>query len=543
MLPSPSSSPQHGPLHTRTNLPPKQPTRQTSLKALLLTPPDERKPKRQSLLTAFGPQKRIKLELTSQDLDSAESETDSSEYEDSDDECEMRVDPPAPAHPMRNLSKLLNKPGGPLNPRQYRPSSEQLLRSFVSSHKSDVYKCPSTREDRYLAPPYACAYSNGSKYGDQSLLAVADEEGTVNIFNTTKRQDWEQAPQHQSLQIHNNGVFQVKWNHDDTSLATCSGDQSVRITDISTSKITHVLRGQSSTAKCISWDPSHTQLLTSGNRDGSICLWDLRAGTPHGDEGLDVLKPSQVILDAHLPPQCKPKRGRKAKHASAAPGVTSLLYPEGHPYTLISAGTADGILKSWDLRFLHPSPDDRSPTKAKSKSKSKPKNVAMPLLSSPIDPTGLVSRRPRGILSLAAGHGPTAGLIFALGADSHVHTYSLPTLQPYINSSITHDSLRGDSFYLSLSMSSCGRWLATGSTSQNGTALLFDVEKAPFGNLTSPVVLSAQVGEVGAVDWSRDSLATCADDGTVRVWRPDIDARRQCVDDPEESKWNWACAS
>ena len=60
----------------------------------------------------------------------------------------------------------------------------------------------------YLVPPYACAYSNGrftcfyqrsttymgikaSKQGKQSVLAVATEEGTVDILNTSKRNDWD----------------------------------------------------------------------------------------------------------------------------------------------------------------------------------------------------------------------------------------------------------------------------------------------------------------------------------------------------------------
>ena len=54
------------------------------------------------------------------------------------------------------------------------------------------------------------------------------------------------------------------------------------------------------------------------------------------------------------------------------------------------------------------------------------------------------------------------------------------------------------------------------------------------------VHLKAQSGEVGAVDWAEGSLATCADDGTVRIWRPDIDVYRRCQSSPDDEQWNWA---
>ncbi|EAU84535.2 cell division cycle protein cdt2 [Coprinopsis cinerea okayama7 len=530
MLPSPSSSPQQ-PLENRTNLPPKGLKVQTSLKSFLLTPPDEKKPKRQALLTSFGPNKRIKLELSSNSLDSEDASSSDSDYEDSDDDVEMAVQ--RPQHPFQQQSRLLNRPGGHVNVEKLRPSTNPILRSFVSSHKADVFKCTSTNPDRYLTPPYACAYSNRSKHGTESLLAVADEEGTVTILNTTKRRDWDDAPPTKKLHSHQNGVFQVKWSEDDETVATCSGDQSIRITNIETSAITHVLRGQTSTVKVVSWDPAHRHLLASGSRDGTINVWDLRMGETYGEDGLQVVKPCQSIQRAHLA-----KQGRKApkKKSLPVPGITSILYPEGHTYGIVSSATSDGVLKYWDLRFL----TDRTPSKrGRGKGRGKPKAPAE-LFSTELDPTTLHgSRRPRGILSITTGRGPTAGLVFALGADSRIHTYSLPTLQPYTNASRLHNN--SSSFYVTLSVSPCGRWLASGGA--DGKASLFDVANSPFGVPAPAVELKAQEGEVGAVDWSHDALATCADEGTVRIWRPDIDVYRQCLEDPEESRWNWAWSS
>ena len=45
---------------------------------------------------------------------------------------------------------------------QHSVSTRPILESFVSSHKSDVYKCHSMDEASYSAAPYACAYSHGT---------------------------------------------------------------------------------------------------------------------------------------------------------------------------------------------------------------------------------------------------------------------------------------------------------------------------------------------------------------------------------------------
>lgn len=75
---------------------------------------------------------------------------------------------------------------------------------------------------------------------------------------------------------------------------------------------------------------------------------------------------------------------------------------------------------------------------------------------------------------------------------------------------------------------------------------LYDIGNA--GRMSAPVVsseyegvqLRGQGGEVAAVDWADGMLATCADDGTVRVWRPDEEVKSRCEKDPEESRWEYA---
>ncbi|KAJ3504001.1 hypothetical protein NLJ89_g8172 [Agrocybe chaxingu] len=421
--------------------------------------------------------------------------------------------------------------------RRQAPSTLPILQSFVSSHKSDVFKCQSIGEDTYLTPPYACAYSHGSRRGGNPRLAVATEQGTVHILNTQKRDDWDSEPQRTTLQQHQNGIFDVKWNLSDTSLATSSGDQSTRISSVETGAITHVLRGHASTVKCLAWDPTNESLLTTGGRDGAICLWDLRVGERHKREDTEFLvaAPVMTIHGAHEDTIVKSKpKPRKGKQVPTPRTITNVLYPESQPYGLISSASFDGILRYWDLR--------QSTTTRKTKSAKRLPPTE--LYCSPVDPTMLHgSRRSRGIISMTCGTGPTAGLIFALGADSRIHAYDLPTLTAQRAAS-EHENLQTNSFYVGVSVSPCGRWLGCGGSGTTGNSFLFDVENAarPASIRQKGVELIGQKGEVGAVDWAQDMFATCTDDGTVRIWRPDIGTRRKCAQQPEESRWDWSWA-
>jgi denticleless len=181
--------------------------------------------------------------------------------------------------------------------------------------------------------------------------------------------------------------------------------------------------------------------------------------------------------------------------------------------------TCPSILRHWDLRFPN----------SKGKSRAARDN-SIPLLASPVDPTARHgAARGRGITSLAAGTGPSGSTLFALGCDSRVHAYALPSLHPHAGPAdvLAHQEMATNSFYARLALSPCGRWLASGGTAS--AAFIFDVAQAGRvrrrGGASAGVCLRAQGGEVTAVTWAAGALATCADDGTVRVWRADFEGR------------------
>jgi denticleless len=158
------------------------------------------------------------------------------------------------------------------------------------------------------------------------------------------------APARTALQIHNNGVFDIKWSPSDAYLVSCSGDRTARIVDprASIPEALHILQGHTSTVKCAAWNPNHHDLLATGGRDGCIHLWDLRVG-PKGSEtdeddsqqegGPSILSPVMSIPYTHEPVAGKPTKVKRTVIA-AAKSVTSLVYTG--EYEVVSSGSNDG---------------------------------------------------------------------------------------------------------------------------------------------------------------------------------------------------------
>ncbi|KAJ6516188.1 WD40 repeat-like protein [Mycena sanguinolenta] len=407
------------------------------------------------------------------------------------------------------------------------PSTLPILQSFVSSNKSDVFRCHSVLDGSFLAPPYACSYSHSARTGGTPLLAVATEQGTVYILNTSKRKEWDPEPVHSLLQPHNNGIFDVQWNASDTLLATCSGDRSTHISDVETRTVIQNLHGHEGTVKCASWDPSNPNLVCTGARDGWVMVWDLRASENRLGQGTASLHPVLNIPAVHEDPGTNGKR--KTPKGKKPKSVTGVLFSDANPYHLITSGSSDGNLRCWDVRVSQ-----------RTKS-SKIKDPAY-LLSSPLDPTLSQGPRPRGIASLVSGTGPSTGLLFALSTDARIHTYGRDSLAAFGNT-YRHANLQTN-FYVKLATSPCGRWLATGGAGAFGSSFMFDISNATRGaGDQTGVELKGHSGDAGVVDWAQEMLSTCWDDGMIRVWRPEVETYRACVENPEEKRWDWCWSS
>jgi len=174
MLPSPTSS-RRLVLENRTNLF-HTPTHPKLVVSKLPTSSEDKKVKRRAAIFDDGPNKRQKL--TFEDGGSGDFyDTDDSDVE-MEDIAVSRARSRKLAPFQRSTLSAMRQLGNFRQPdSMYSQKAEALLaadtmseivstrailQSFVSSNKSDLYKCQSTDINAYLTPPYACSYTYGA---------------------------------------------------------------------------------------------------------------------------------------------------------------------------------------------------------------------------------------------------------------------------------------------------------------------------------------------------------------------------------------------
>ncbi|BGP40458.1 hypothetical protein JCM10450v2_004440 [Rhodotorula kratochvilovae] len=378
-------------------------------------------------------------------------------------------------------------------------SMRPWLQTLVSSNETDVARIPSIHPGRNFAPPFALAFSHAAKQGQRKVVAVSDEEGKVSFLNGDEDQ-WAAGPSRHSFQAHDNAVFDITWSNDDQLLATASGDHTVRLWDAPTQSCVGVLAGHTCTIKSVSFDPHNPHMLSTASRDGSIKVWDRRVKgyasvQPAGASAVGAVN---QIRNAHG------VRGKTAKGRSATRSVTAVTYLHHQENLLASAGSADSVVKVWDLRRSH----SRRVNPATHETNEDA------LLST-------MTTRPHGISSMALA--PDGRKLYALSTDSHVYAYSATNLThsaPLTTFHSPHASYA--TFYIRCAVSPDSRFLATGSS--GGEVFLWDTEGR--GSAQEAVRLRGHEREVSGLDWGYESLATCSDDDLVRFWRPNAPLAR-----------------
>uniref|UniRef100_A0A673FS48 Uncharacterized protein n=1 Tax=Sinocyclocheilus rhinocerous TaxID=307959 RepID=A0A673FS48_9TELE len=96
-------------------------------------------------------------------------------------------------------------------------------------------------------PPFGCTFSSAP--GQQSSLAVANEEGFVTIFNTGEKQ----SSVLKEWQAHDNAVFDIAWVPGANRLVTASGDQTACLWDVITGDLLGTFKGHHCSLKSVAF--------------------------------------------------------------------------------------------------------------------------------------------------------------------------------------------------------------------------------------------------------------------------------------------------
>ena len=374
-----------------------------------------------------------------------------------------------------------------------------LLQDFVSTSKSTYQIGGENSMDG--SPPFSMRWGQTKREG---TLAVADEEGHVTLINTRIPKAERTNPYH--WPCHRNAIFDIAMADGDDLIASASGDQTIRVWDLSRTHpvLKATLRGHGGSVKSVQFRPGSQNELVSGAREGSILFWDIRA--PDGSTAsapTQNVGPAQAIPNAHVREDQRSLATSKAKRSTGTQhSVTSVVFIDDT--VVATAGANDGVVKLWDLR--------------KSFSfggKGGGAGHVKSFLSREASATG----RARGISSLAVN--ATRNKLLASSADHHIYIFDciVPEVEPTIFSGHVHNG-----FYVKSSFSPDGRYIVSGSSDE--CVYIWDVSTP----LLPPIRLRGHKGEVSDVRWcptDMTKLASSSDDTTVRVWSIDRERRQR----------------
>ncbi|RDX90194.1 Denticleless protein-like protein, partial [Mucuna pruriens] len=349
--------------------------------------------------------------------------------------------------------------------------------------------------------PLALSFCETIKFSH--ILAVSDEDGYVNLFDTRRKfpvtatlEENAEKAKICNWVSHHNAVFDICWIKEDTQILTASGDQTIKLWDVQGQKCLGVLTGHTGSVKSLCSHPTNagdsdvlainirfiskfSDIIVSGSRDGSFRIWDLRckstAKSWRGEVGIYSMG---GVKGAHISSQGR--RTRRGKAASMS--ITSVLCLKDQ-VSIATAGAVDSVLKFWDTRNL------------------------------------------KSIVTQTGPSPQSTGKERLHGTSSLVYLYN--TLQLEKRPLKSFCGARIESFFVKCAISPDASNIVSGSS--DGNAYVWKVDKP----LEDPTILKSHDGEVTSVNWCSSEigkLATCSDDFTVRTWNKNsYVSRTQCA--------------
>ncbi|KAG7197445.1 hypothetical protein KM043_013296 [Ampulex compressa] len=338
------------------------------------------------------------------------------------------------------------------------------------------------REKGFEPPVFACRFCTTQGY--EQILALANEDGKIALQNTNIK-GGSNGPLEGTL-AHCNAIFDIAWMPGELKLVTASGDHTARLWDVSGSDIMPVedFHAHTRSVKTVVFRHQDKAVFSTGARDGSIMVWDIRAN--HNDQH----KPDNCISNAHSIGTVNTRQRRAFTHASRAQSITGLAFQDD--FTLLSCAAGDGLIKVWDLR------------------KNYTVHKKDPLAKHTMNYTGNSVRN--GFSSLLIC--PARITLYASCMDNIIYAYNISSYNPKPMAEFYgHQNC---TYYVKTCLSPDGRYLASGSSDE--LAYIWHTNK-PGGPL---VKLSGHTEEVTCIAWcsiGETKIVTCSDDSRHRIWR------------------------
>ncbi|XP_035534815.1 denticleless protein homolog [Morone saxatilis] len=368
--------------------------------------------------------------------------------------------------------------------------------TYPLSSLLEGYQC--VRHDEHISygnlgdsvPPFGLAFSSAGHL--RNLLAAANEEGIVRIYNTESRG----KPLLKEWLAHENAVFDIAWVPEEPHLVTAAGDQMARLWDVKSGELLGSFKGHLCSLKSVAFAPQEKAVFCTGGRDGNIMVWDTRCSKKDG-----FYRQVKQISGAHNKAETKTPTTTKKRRSGArgmAPSVdtqqsvTVVLFRDEH--TLISSGAVDGVVKMWDLRKYY----------------TPQRNDPIPLQTYPYP--GSCMRMRLGYSGLVLDS--TRSNVICNCTDDSIYMFNVSGIKT--NPVAVFSGHKNSSFYIKSTISPGDQFLASGSSDHHTYIWKISDPKHP------PMMLQGHSEEVTSVAWCPTDftkIASCSDDHTVRIWR------------------------
>uniref|UniRef100_A0A8D3E4V2 Denticleless E3 ubiquitin n=1 Tax=Scophthalmus maximus TaxID=52904 RepID=A0A8D3E4V2_SCOMX len=388
----------------------------------------------------------------------------------------------------------------PADPRPRYPLSSLL----------DGFQC--VRHDEHISygnlgdsvPPFGLAFASAGNL--RNVLAAANEEGIVRIYNTESR---EKALLKEWL-AHENAVFDIAWVPGEPQLVTAAGDQMARLWDVKTGDMLGSFKGHLCSLKSVAFTPQDKAVFCTGARDGNIMVWDTRCSKKDGFyRQVKQISGAHNKAETHPPSKTKKRRSSTrgmAPSVDTQQSVTVVLFRDQH--TLISSGAVDGVIKLWDLR----------------KNYTAHRQDPVPLQSF-LYP-GSCMRMRLGYSGLVLDS--TRSNVMCNCTDDNIYMFNVSGVKTAPVA--TFSGHQNSSFYIKSTISPDDQFLASGSSDNHTYIWKISDPQHP------PMTLQGHNEEVTSVAWCPtdfSKIASCSDDHTVRIWRlhREMDGAQSAVGD------------
>nr|XP_020459702.1 denticleless protein homolog [Monopterus albus] len=357
------------------------------------------------------------------------------------------------------------------------------------------YQC--VRHDEHISygngdsvPPFGLAFASA---GDlQNVLAAANEEGIVRIYNTESQDN----PILKEWLAHDNAVFDIAWVPGEPQLVTAAGDQMAKLWDVKSGDLLGSFKGHLCSLKSVAFTPQEKAVFCTGARDGNIMIWDTRC-SKKGEFYRQVNQISGAHNKAETNTPYKTKRRRSSMRGMAPSvdtqqSVTEVLFRDQH--TLISSGAVDGVIKMWDLR----------------KNYTAHRQDPSPLQTYPYP--GSCTRMRLGYSGLVLDS--TRSNVMCNCTDDNIYMFNVSGIKT--TPVAVFSGHQNKTFYIKSTVSPDDQFLASGSSDSHTYIWKILDPQHP------PMMLQGHSEEVTSVAWCPTDftkIASCSDDHTVRIWR------------------------